>query len=239
MKKLISVYAAAALFVAGCGETKSVPMGGPSNVVTSSEDASPPAADPASADPAAGAVPADPLDAPPTAVAIQSNAATLSPQNTRIEFVGTHVGAKPDPRKGGFEQFTGKAEVDSAAKTLKSVVLEIDAASVWTEIPKLTEHLKSPDFFEVRENPTIRFESTQIDPAGEGQSKITGKLTLHGVTKEITVPASVQIGEKGLTLRSQFDINRSEFDMKWGPDRVEDKVSLTIVVGESTDPRGQ
>jgi polyisoprenoid-binding protein YceI len=158
----------------------------------------------------------------------------LSPANTRIEFVGTHAGEKPDPRKGGFEKFTGKLEVDLVAKSLKSISLDIDTESLSTEIPKLTEHLKSPDFFEVREHPKATFESTKIVPSAEspGQLQITGNLTLHGVTKEITAPATVQIGPAGPSLRSELTLDRSEFGMNYSPDKVENKVSLTVVMGE-------
>jgi polyisoprenoid-binding protein YceI len=212
-------------------------MGGPS-VVTSGDVAPANATQPLEVNPAENALATDVAGSAASA-GIQSGALVLSPENTKIEFVGTHVGDKPDPRTGGFEKFTGKLEVDVAAKTVKSVVIDIDTASLWTQFPKLTDHLKSPDFFEVREYPTIRFESTGIDGDGEGQHQITGKLTLHGVTKEISVPATVQIGQQGPTLRSEFSINRSEFEMKWGPDRVEDKVALTVVVGEKTQPRRQ
>ena len=57
---------------------------------------------------------------------------------------------------------------------------------------------------------------------------------LHGVTKEISFPATVQIGDEGLTLKSEFTIDRSQFGMTFGPDKVEKNVSMTIVVGEKT-----
>jgi polyisoprenoid-binding protein YceI len=162
----------------------------------------------------------------------------LSPANTKIEFVGTHVGEKPDPRKGGFDKFTGKLELDLAAKSLKSISLDIETESLRTEIAKLTEHLKSPDFFEVREYPKATFESTKIVPSAEtpGQLEITGNLTLHGVTKEITAPATVQVGPAGPGLTSEFMLDRSQFGMTYSPDKVENKVALTVVIGQSAPP---
>ena len=169
-------------------------------------------------------------------VAVKDGTAKLGPENTKIQFVGTHVGPKPDPRTGGFAKFSGTAQVDVAAKTIKSVSVDIDAGSLWTEFPMLTTHLKSADFFEVRQYPTAKFISTKIT-SGEGKTQIAGKLTLHGVTKEISFPAAIQLGDHGLTLSSEFSIDRSEFGMNFGPDKVVNKVTLTVVVGEKTQPK--
>jgi polyisoprenoid-binding protein YceI len=170
-----------------------------------------------------------------TPVPVSGGAATLSPDNTKIQFVGTHSGDKPDPRTGGFAKFKGKAEIDAAKKSLKSVSIEIDTASLFTEIgQKLTDHLKSPDFFEVREYPKATFESTKIAAGTAGKATITGKLSLHGVTKEISFPATVEVGEKGVTLTSEFSIDRTQFGMTYGEGKVEPKVSMTVVIGEKT-----
>ncbi len=184
---------------------------------------------------AAAAAPAGDAPVAASPVAVADGVAALSPENTKIQFVGTHSGAKPDPRTGGFAKFSGQAEIDSAKK-LKSVSVEIDTTSLFTSIPKLTDHLKSPDFFEVDEFPTAKFESTQI--TGEGaRTVVTGNLTLHGVTKEISFPATVQVEGEGLLLASQFDIDRTQFGMTYGEGKVENTVSLTVVVGEKTTPK--
>jgi polyisoprenoid-binding protein YceI len=166
-------------------------------------------------------------------VPIQAAAATLGPENTKIQFVCSHVGAKPDPRKGGFAKFTGKVKIGPDTKALKSVNVEIDTSSLWTEFDMLTNHLKSPDFFEVRRFPTAKFESTKVERAANTW-QITGKLTLHGVTRDISFPATVEIDSAGLQLRSEFAIDRSEFGMNFDPKKVENKVSLTVVVGEKS-----
>jgi len=165
------------------------------------------------------------------AVPAKGGTAVLAPENTKIQFVCAHVGPKPDPRKGGFGKFSGKAVVDG--KSLKSVSVEIETASLFTEFDMLTTHLKSPDFFEVRRFPTAKFESTKID-GGAGSGQITGKLTLHGVTKEISFPAKVEVTDAGVKLTSEFTINRLDYGIKFDPNKVEDKVSLTVVIGEKT-----
>jgi polyisoprenoid-binding protein YceI len=171
-----------------------------------------------------------------TPVPMQAGTVRFGPENTKIQFVGTHVGPRPDPRVGGFAKFTGTLTVDPAAKTIQSVSVEIDTNSLFTEIDRLTNHLKSADFFEVRRYPTAKFESTKIT-ASQGQAQITGNLTLHGVTKELSFPAEVQFSGSGLTLKSEFSVNRTDFNMNFGPDRVVNKVSLTVIVGEKTQTR--
>jgi polyisoprenoid-binding protein YceI len=167
-------------------------------------------------------------------VPLEKGVANVSPANSKITFVGTHSGAKPDPRTGGFAKFSGRVTVDPATKTLTAVTANIDTTSVFTEFPKLTAHLQTADFFEVREYPQATFESTKVTPGKEGTATITGKLTLHGQTKEISFPATYTVAPEGLTLKSDFTINRSEFGMTYGAGKVEDKVSLSVVVGEKT-----
>lgn len=169
-------------------------------------------------------------------VPVVDGAAELNPENSRIRFVGAHVGEKPDPRTGGFSEFSGKLSVD--AGTLKGLTFEIATNSLWTEIGgKLTTHLKSPDFLDTNEYPEIKFQSTQIAAQDDGKAAITGELTLHGVTKPITVPATVSLGEDGVTLVTDFTIDRAEFGMTTAVDKVEKSVSLTVIVGEANEPK--
>ena len=166
-------------------------------------------------------------------VPVQAGTASLTPQNTKLQFVCAHVGARPDPRKGGFAKFMGKADVDVATKTLKSLDVDIDVSSLFTEVgDMLTNHLKSVDFFEVRRYPTAHFETTKIVATSSGTSQITGKLTLHGVTREVSFPATIDIENSGLKLKSEFTLDRLEFGINYDPSKVENKVTLTVLVGE-------
>lgn len=167
-------------------------------------------------------------DGPSSAGTVASDVA-LSPENTKIQFVGTHTGDKPDPRNGHFTAFSGSAQVEGGR--LKGVRVEIDTASLTTDIEKLTNHLKSPDFFDVNQYPKASFQSTSIENADNGQASITGDLTLHGVTKSITFPATVST-DGGLVLDSEFQIDRTEFGMDYGLDNVEKLVSMNVTVGK-------
>ncbi|GAA4433024.1 YceI family protein [Bremerella cremea] len=153
----------------------------------------------------------------------------LTPDNTLVQFVGTHVGDKPDPRTGKFGKLTGTAK--AADGKLSEVSVTIETASIETEFEKLTNHLKSPDFFDVRQHPEAKFVSKKIEAGDDGKFNITGDLTLLGETKSITFPAVVTIG-KEVNLTAEFVIDRTEFGMTYSPDKVHKDVTMTIKVGK-------
>lgn len=154
----------------------------------------------------------------------------LTPENTTIQFVGLHADpAKPAPRTGKFNEFSGA--ITTLDSELKAIKVEIDTASLTTEIEKLTNHLKSADFFNVNEHPKATFTSTKIEPAGEGQVKVTGDLTLLGKTQSITFPATVDTDET-FSLQAEFKIDRTQFGMDYGTDSVLKEVDMTIAVKE-------
>lgn len=151
----------------------------------------------------------------------------LTSENTTIAFIGTHVGAKPDPRNGSFKSFTGSISVDG--DKISAIAIDIDTTSVSTTIEKLTNHLKSPDFFDVRQFPKASFKSSSVNEA-EGKITVTGDLTLLDVTKEISFPATATVADGKVTLNAAFEIDRTEFGMTFG-DNVEKKVAMTVTVG--------
>jgi len=159
----------------------------------------------------------------------------FGPENAKIMFVGTHVGAEPKPRTGGFEKFNGTAKLDADGK-ITAVTVDIQTDSLWTQHSGLTTHLNTPDFLDTREHPTARFESTKIEPgAGEGEVTITGNLTLHGVTKEISFPAKLGVADGKPTLHAEFPLKRTEFGMDKKLEGVHDEVAMTIAIGEKTE----
>ena len=162
----------------------------------------------------------------------------LSPKNTSIEFIGIHEGPKPDPRKGGFGAFSGQAKVDSSG-ALRSITFELDTASLWTEIEKLTAHLKSPDFFDVRTYPKASFASTSVAPADEdGTATVTGNFTLLGKTQSIKLPVTARMTADGLTLVSEFNFDRTEFGMDYGQGKIANQVVLKVTIGKPTPVAG-
>ena len=147
----------------------------------------------------------------------------LTGDNTMVEFTGFKKGGK---HEGGFKKLTGTASVDGDASTLK-LEAEIDTDSLYSDNTKLTAHLKNPDFFGVKDNPKATFKSTKVEKADKGYT-ITGDLTLLGKTKPVTIPASVEVKDDVLTLKSEFKINRFDWGMTFGKGMVEDAVTLKL-----------
>ena len=137
----------------------------------------------------------------------------ITPQNSKIEFTGSKVTGS---HNGGFQQFSG--EVDYAGDPQRSQVnITIQTDSITTDDDDLTKHLKTPDFFDVAKFPTATFVSTEIKPGGEGGAThtVTGNLTMHGVTKAVTFPATIAVTPDTATVDSTFSINRKDFGISY------------------------
>jgi polyisoprenoid-binding protein YceI len=153
------------------------------------------------------------------------NTYKLDGDNTKVTFTGTKPGGKHD---GGFKKLTGTATVNDG--TLTKIEVEIDCDSLYSDNDKLTAHLKSPDFFGVKDNPKSTFKTTKIEKTDKGYN-ITGDLTLLGKTKPVTFPATVTEKDGTLTVASSaFTIDRSEWGMTFGKGRVDEKVTIKVAV---------
>jgi len=97
------------------------------------------------------------------------------------------------------------------------VNIAIKTDSITTDTPDLTKHLKTADFFDVAKYPEATFVSTAIKPGGQNGAShtITGNLTLHGVTKAITFPATINVTPDAATVESSFSINRKDFGINY------------------------
>lgn len=171
----------------------------------------------------------------PKPVAIEDGIAKLTAKNTKVEFIGTHKGDKPDPRLGGFEKFDGQLQFSEDGKTLKGITVEFQTGSIWTLIPNLTAHLKTADFLDVEKHPTAKFQSTKVAPGDKPEIfNVTGDFSLHGKTKEVTFPAEIKIDGSGVLLKSEFKLDRTQFGMDKMTDRVNSEVALAVSVGETS-----
>ena len=173
-----------------------------------------------------------------TPVPVANGTATLSPENTKIEFVGIHTNPqKPDPRLGGFSKFNGKLMSDG--KTVSGVELEFQMDAIWTEIPGLTQHLKNADFFDTGKYPTAKFVSTNISASDKpGMVNVKGNLTLHGETAELEFPAKVAMSDQGVTMMSKFSLDRTRYGMDKKTEGVAKDVAITFSIGEATKTAG-
>jgi len=136
---------------------------------------------------------------------------------------------------GRFNEIKGRIVVDKdPAKS--SVEITINADSLDTGVPDRDKHLKSPDFLNTRQFPTITFKSRKIEAIGKDRYRVTGDLTLHGVTRPITVTVT-KLGEgknfKGMQVigfETTFTIKRSQFGMKGLLNVAADDVTLTVAI---------
>lgn len=154
----------------------------------------------------------------------------LTGDNTKVEWVGKKATGE---HKGGFKKLKGTV-TGTKPEDLK-IEVEIDCTSLYSDADKLTGHLKSPDFFSVKEHPNAKFTSKKIEKDKKGY-KVTGELTLLGKTKEISFPA--EIGTDGkLTLKADFKIKRSEFGMTYGKGMVDDDVAIKLNTSAKSDKK--
>jgi polyisoprenoid-binding protein YceI len=174
------------------------------------------------------------LAIPASADGQAANIVKLTPETTRIQFIGKHTDPKPD-RVGTFQKFSGQAVLSSDSKSLESVNVDIEAGSFQTFNPGLTTHLNSPDFLDTRSHPEITFKSKRISVDDKGRTQIVGDLTLHGVTKEVTFPADVTIAHGQLALKSNVTIDRTEFGMDRMLEGVKKEVDITVAVRNIPD----
>ena len=123
--------------------------------------------------------------------------------------------------RGHFEVLSGKLHIDEDHPDNSWVEAEVDAASINTRDAKRDGHLRSPDFFDLEKYPKITFKSTKVTPTGNNQYRVTGSLTMHGVTKEETFHAdySGQVKDLYGLQRAAFSvkgkINRKDFGLNW------------------------
>ncbi|HET7824700.1 MAG TPA: YceI family protein [Anaeromyxobacter sp.] len=89
--------------------------------------------------------------------------------------------------RGEFGKLTGAANFDDKDASKSSVEATIDTTTIDTRVAKRDEDLKSENFFDVAKYPTITFKSTKVEKAGKGKLKVTGDLTMHGVTKPVVL----------------------------------------------------
>lgn len=109
----------------------------------------------------------------------------IDPDHSNIGFKVRHL--MVSNVKGSFEKHNGIVQIDDKDITKSRVEVTIDTASVNTNVGKRDVHLRSADFFDVAKYPTMTFTSKKVSKAGKGKLKVTGDLTLHGVTKEVVL----------------------------------------------------
>jgi polyisoprenoid-binding protein YceI len=144
----------------------------------------------------------------------------VDPAHSSAQFTVRHM--MVTNVRGSFSGVEGTVVHDPDSPADSQVDVVINATTVNTCEPQRDAHLKSADFLDVEKYPTMTFKSKQVTPAGEGELKVVGDLTLHGVTKEVVLDVegptaetkdpwgNIRIGASGTT-----KIKRSEFGLTW------------------------
>lgn len=169
--------------------------------------------------------------------ALQADDFNIDPSHTYVSFAINHLGFST--MRGKFNEQSGTMKFEPASKTAE-VNIEIDAASIDTGHGKRDEHLRSPDFLNAVEYPTITFESTEATWNGDQLATVTGNLTILGVSKPVTLTIdAMNCGEHPFNKKYTcgFDasgsIERSDFGVTYGSPNIGEVMELQIEVEAS------
>jgi polyisoprenoid-binding protein YceI len=164
--------------------------------------------------------------------AAQTDSWKIDPQHTSAQFAVRHLGVSMV--RGAFTKVSGSATYDSEHPGKTTLEATIDAASVDTRVQDRDNDLRSPNFLDVQKYPTITFRSKQT-VADKGKLKITGDLTIHGVTKEVvldvdgpTQDIKDPMGHRRMGATASTKINRKDFGVNGGSAIVGDELTITI-----------
>ncbi|MFJ6724977.1 YceI family protein [Streptomyces sp. NPDC091281] len=163
---------------------------------------------------------------------------TLDPAHTTIGFVARH--AMVTNVKGSFTDFSGTLHLDGADPSKSTASLDVTMDSIDTGSPDRDGHLKSADFFKTDEFPKMTFRSTSAEALGGDDYRITGDLTILGVTKPLTIDlefngaAKDPFGNERVGFEGKAQIERSAWGLTWnaaletGGVLVSDKIKLAF-----------
>ena len=165
--------------------------------------------------------------------AAQAGSWRIDPNHSAAQFSVRHLGVSTV--RGAFMKVSGSASYDPADPSKNSVDVTIDASSVDTRVQMRDNDLRSPNFLDVQKYPTITFKSKQSKSAGAGKLQILGDLTIHGVTKEVTLdvdgpsaPIKDPWGNQRIGASASTKINRKDFGINGASGAVGDEISITI-----------
>ncbi len=141
----------------------------------------------------------------------------IDPAHSRVSFTVRHLFSRVP---GYFNTFSGTIAFDPDKPGVGSVKVEIDANSINTNVEKRDNHLRSADFFDVAKYPKITFVSTGVKDLGGGKLEVTGNLTMHGVTKPVTLSTTVLgSGPTMAGVRAGFEatakLDRTQYGIVW------------------------
>jgi polyisoprenoid-binding protein YceI len=143
----------------------------------------------------------------------------LDPAHTNISFSAKHM--MVSTVRGHFQQATGTLHLDERNPLNSWVEAEIDAASLFTAQEQRDAHLRSADFLHAEEHPKLTFKSTKVEPKGDNEYRVTGDLTIRGVTHpvvldvEASAPVMGLYGKRLVGVSAKTKINREDWGLTW------------------------
>lgn len=152
------------------------------------------------------------------ALPLKADNYSIDPGHSEVGFSIRHMVTNV---RGRFNDFSGTVNMDPKNLPGSSVEFRIKATSIDTAVPDRDKHLRSADFFDVEKYPEITFKSESIKPAGKDKYNVTGTLTLHGVSKKVTLPVSFlgQAKDPWGGTRAGFEtattLNRKDYGIVW------------------------
>lgn len=161
---------------------------------------------------------------------------SIDPTHSRVGFSSRH--AMVTKVRGAFNDVSGTAQLDAEDMSRSKVRVVLSVDSVDTRSPQRDAHLRSADFFDAQQHPTIEFDSTAVDEVDENQFIVTGELTIRGVTRTISVPLELlgvdtdPFGQLRAGLEGSRRIDRKDWGVSWntpldsGGVLVSDKITL-------------
>jgi polyisoprenoid-binding protein YceI len=167
--------------------------------------------------------------------AAQTETWRLDPPHSAAQFAVRHMGLSTV--RGTFTKVTGEVQYAAADPSKSSLDVTIDAASVDTRVEMRDNDVRSEHFLDTAKYPTITFKSKRVEAAGAGKLKVTGDLTIHGVTKEAVLdvdgPTAVMKDPRGnehMGASATTKINRQDFGMSRMSGMIGDDVTIIIDV---------
>lgn len=164
---------------------------------------------------------------------VESGGYAVEPDHTQIGFGVSHLGFSNF--RGRFGDASGTLRLDAGNPSNSSFDVQVPTASVNTAVDKLTGELKSADWLDAKAFPQIRFKASHVEPTGPREANVTGELTLHGVTKPVTLVAKLHgagVNPLNKKVTVGFDlagtIRRSDFGVKTYLPLIGDEVVLEI-----------
>ncbi len=166
--------------------------------------------------------------------ALAAETYSIDPVHSAVLFRITHLGVSTF--HGRFQDVSGTYVVDAENPAASSFDVTIKAESVDTHNEKRDQHLKSPDFFNVKQFPVLTMKSKSVKKTGDKTMRVTADLTIHGVTKEVAFDVT-QVGagkDPWGGYRSGFDgsftIKRSDYDVKFMPGALGEDVTILVSI---------